>query len=339
MIRALLLLLLFSTFTCTSIAQKSGKAPKWIEKPYSVYDKANYLLAIGSGSDAQSAQNNGMMNLSRIFQAVVKADQGLFEEIREISKNGKLVSVNEASELINNIKIGTNQEIKNAKLLETYSESDGTVSVLVGIERRPTALLYKTEIENNEAEISYITQKANDESNPLRKLTKLQQALVLAKINTTLLAQKAVILEQPVMSEESASLTNTKDLVEQQKRKTLVFIDSNGISSEIRASLIESFQKEGFELADDSTKAVIYVHSTYDAQAIDLGRDDAKFVKWTLVVHVQDKFENRDFFTYQAENRDGSLTQKEAFIRAEYNAKRKLIKEFGKNLTNHILTY
>lgn len=339
MIRALLLLFVFSTFTCTSIAQKSGKTPKWIEKPYSVYDKTNYLLAIGSGSDAQSAQNNGMMNLSRIFQSSVKADQRLFEEIKEISKNGKLVSVNEASELINNIKIGTKQDIKNAKLLETYTESDGRVSVLVGIERRPTALLYTTEIEKNETEISYMVQKANDEINPVRKLTKLQQAHVLAKINATLLAQREVILERPAMSEETASLSNTKQLVEQQKKKTQVFIDSKEISSDIKASLIESFQSEGFEIVADSAKAAIYVHSTYDAQAIDLGRDDSKFVKWTLVVHVQDKFENRDFFTYQAENRDGSLTQKEAFIRAEYNAKRQLKKEFGKKLTTNILTY
>src|SRR5690606_15182035 len=116
-------------------------------------EKSQYLLAIGSGSDAQAAQNNAMMNLSRIFQQDINADQSLLEEIKEVSKNGKLAAVDEASQLINTIRIGTKQEIKNAKILESYTAKDGQVTILAGIERKPTAQLYQAEIEKNESQI------------------------------------------------------------------------------------------------------------------------------------------------------------------------------------------
>lgn len=339
MIRALTLILLFSSFACTTIAQKKGKVPVWIEQPYKAYDKSDFLLAIGSGSDMQAAQNNGMMNLSRIFQSSIKADQRMLEEIREISKNGKLVSVSEASELINNIRIGTNQQIKNAKVLESYIENDNRVTVLVGIERRPTAKLYSAEIEKNESQIASMIQESEAESNPVRKLTKLQQAHVLAKINATLVTQREVILERPAMGSDSESLSKTKSLIENQKKQTRVFIANSDLSADLKATLIEVFQKEGFELTDSEDQAAVLARGKYTAEPVDLGRDDSKFVKWTLVINVIDKLEQRDFFTYQIENRDGSLTEKEAFMRAEFNAKRRLKADFGKKLSTNLLSY
>src|SRR5690606_32917791 len=88
-----ILLFLMSACTTTGIAQKNNKLPKWVTQPYDSYKKVDYLLAIGDGADAQSAQNSAMMNLSRIFQSDIQADQRLMEEINEVSKNGKLASV------------------------------------------------------------------------------------------------------------------------------------------------------------------------------------------------------------------------------------------------------
>jgi hypothetical protein len=338
---SIILGILMSFLACSapSTAQKKGKLPTWIEQPYKQYDKSQYLLAVGSGSDAQAAQNNALMNLSRIFQADIDADQRLFDEIREISKNGKLTSVDEASSLINNVRIGTKQDIKNSKILETYTDKVGQVTVLAGIERKPTAQLYQAEIEKNESQIVELELKSNEETNPVRKLARLQEAFVLAKLNNRLATQREIILERPGSGLELESYKRVKESVEKQKRATKVVISGDNLSDEMRAAITESFQKEGFEVTNDRTDAALEAQTTFFREAIDLGRDDAQFVKWTLSINVMDLQENRSFLTWQEESRDGSKTQKEAFLRAEFNAKRKVSRSFGKKLNNQFLAY
>lgn len=327
------------TISCASLAQKrnhrSGKEPVWVTQP-SKYEKASdYLLAVGTGSSYQDARNNALGNLSRIFQSEVKTDQTLIDEFHETIKGDRLNS-DRTTQLLSVTRVGSSQNLINAKVLESYASKDGTSYVLMGMQRRETAHIYSSEISNNELHIHDLEKQADQETNILDKLGYLKKALILQEVNNNLQKQRSVLTEQSLRSLPSEDLSLTRKYQEI-KRRCLIYLNAGDIPHEIVSALDKVFQDEGFTVTRNSSHAIVHAIVSYQWRQMDMNRKDAQFVKWDFHVKFDNPSGDRSFRTFNIEGRDGALTYREAVLRCDETVKKKITTDFRKFLRNELL--
>lgn len=340
--RTFLLLLtlgLTVTMSCASMAQKSrrksGKQPVWITHPADYQKASEYLVAFGTGSSFQDARNNALGNLSRIFQSEVKTDQTLIDEFHETIKGDRLNS-DRTSQLLSVTRVGSSQNLINAKVLESYTARDETFYVLMGMQRQETAHIYSSEIANNELHINELEHQADQENNVLDKLGYLKKALVLQEVNDNLQKQRSVLTGQSLsgLRSEDHSLIRTYGEV---KKRCLIYLNTNGIPGEIVSVMDKVLQDEGFTVTRNSTDAILHAIVSYQWRQMDMNRKDAQFVKWDFHVRFDNPAGDRSFRTFNIEGRDGALTYREAVLRCDETVKKKLTTEFRKFLRNELL--
>ena len=75
----------------------------------------------------------------------------------------------------------------------------------------------------------------------------------------------------------------------------------------------------------------------FQRQRAELNRDDAEFVKWELVITLQDLESDRSFQTFMAEGRDGAPSYSDALKRADFSARNKIEKDFYTFLNNELM--
>ena len=326
------------TISCASMAQRnnrSGKQPIWVTQPTRYEKASDYLLAVGTGSRFQDARNSALGNLSRIFQSEVKTDQTLIDEFHETIKDDRLNS-DRTTQLLSVTRVGSNQNLINARVLETYTSKDGNIYVLMGMQRRETARIYSSEISNNELHINELENQADQESDILDKLGYLKKALILQEVNDNLQKQRSVLTGQSVgnlPSEDSSLLHKYRDV----KKRCLIYLNARDIPGGIVSVMDKVLQDEGFTVTGNSNHSIIHANVSYQWRQMDMNRKDAQFVKWDFHVQFSDPAGDRSFRTFNIEGRDGALTYREAVLRCDETVKKKISTDFRKFLRNELL--
>lgn len=327
------------TLSCASMAQKksakSGKQPIWITQPANYENASEYLVAVGTGSNYQDARNNALGNLSRIFQSEVKTDQTLIDEFHETISDDNLNS-DRTTQLLSVTRVGSSQNLINAKVMETYTTRDGTFYMLMGMHRRNTARIYSSEISNNELHINDLVNQADNENNILDKLGYLKKAMILQEVNDNLQKQRSVLTGRSMdnMASNEGSLSQKYRSV---KKKCLIYINADGIPDQIISEMHRVFQDEGFTVTKNSSDAIVHAIVTYQWRQMDMNRKDAQFVKWDFHVRFSSPAGDYSFRTFNTEGRDGALTYREAVLRSDETVKKKITTDFRKFLSDELL--
>ncbi len=327
------------TISCASMAQRSshrsGKEPVWVTQPAKYGKASDYLLAVGTGSSYQDARNNALGNLSRIFQSEVKTDQTLIDEFHETIKDDRLNS-DRTTQLLSVTRVGSSQNLINAKVLESYTAKDGTLYVLMGMQRRETAQIYSSEISNNELHINDLENQADQGNNILDKLGYLKKALILQEVNDNLRKQRSVLTGQSISalpSEDGSLLQKYRDV----KKRCLIYLNANDMPDGIVSVMDKVLQEEGFTVTKNSAHSIIHAVVSYQWRQMDMNRKDAQFVKWDFHVRFNNPSGGRSFRTFNIEGRDGALTYREAVLRCDETVKKKISTDFRKFLRSELL--
>tara|TARA_R100000388_G_scaffold86091_2_gene65457 strand:+ start:53270 stop:54316 length:1047 start_codon:yes stop_codon:yes gene_type:complete len=341
-----LMLLISITFVvgmgCGSSGNTSGNSnsngiPGWVENPGSEYSEAKYLMAVGSGSTLNEARGDAFSQLSQIFQMDIDATQQLTTEVIDRSTNNNFYSES-TSQLLNNIKIGTNQELMNTSILTSEVDKFGTYHALAGMDRAETSRIYSQEISNNQIKISEFENNASNESNILQKLVLLTKARAVASANEVLTRQLNVIQGGAgTGGDATTTLTRIQEKFRAIQQQANVSIQSDNATYTVKSAVAGAFQKEGFSIIENTENAILGVTINYQTQEANLNRDDAEFVKWELVIEIEDKQSDRSFRTFMVEGRDGAPSYSDALKRADFTARNKIEKDFAQFLNNELL--
>lgn len=322
---------------CSTSAPSSGSSiPGWVQDPGSEYSEQQYLMAVGNGSTLTEARSSAFANLSQIFQMDINAMEELSSEFIEGNTGDEFYSES-TSKLLNNIRIGTNQELMNTSILTSEVDNMGTYYALAGMDRAESSRVYRQEISNNTLKIDEYESVADRESNTLQKLILLNKAKAMASANEILTRQLNIIQGGAVTGGEAASvLTRINEKFRTTQQEANIYIRSDNASETIWSAIAGVFQQSGFSVAKDQANAILLVDINYLTQNADLNRNDAEFVKWELVIDVTDQQSDRSFKTYIAEGRDGAPSYSDALKRADFNARNKIETEFNRFLTTQL---
>ncbi len=331
-------LLLWGCSTPKSTSSGSNGIPNWVNNPASEFNEQKYLMAVGSGSTLNEARGDAFASLSQIFQMDINATEQVTSEFIDRNINNQLYSES-TSQLLNNIKIGTNQELMNTSILTSEVDKFGTYHALAGMDRAESSRIYNQEISNNQIKINELEQNADSESNILQKLVLLKKAQSFAAANKILTRQLNIIRGGAgTGGEATQTLVRLQEKFRTAQQKAIVRLSTDSATSSVKAAVASVLQNAGFTITEETNDdAILEVDVNYQTQEANLNRNDAEFVKWELVIEVNDLQTNRSFKTYMTEGRDGAPSYSDALKRADFTARSKIEKDFNTFLNNELL--
>lgn len=334
-------LVLFFLLACACSSQKpvsGNELPGWADNPSDVYNESQYLLAVGSGNTLNEAHESALGSLARIFQADINASQELIDEFIETSKNEEFSS-EQTTQLLNVTRIGSSQDLMNTQILESEVAGNGTYYALAGMDRLETASIYNQEISNNDLKIHEYETNAEQETDPLYMLILLKKALVLAEVNENLSRQRNILLGGASDRElNTMTLTRIQENFRIIKQQVPVTIQSVSASETILTAIAGVFQQEGFNIDHSGREPVLEVKVDYQSREAELNRENNKFVKWELIIDIENNLSGQSFKTFITEGRDGALSYKDALKRADFSARKEIENSFKRFLNQELLT-
>jgi len=321
----------------TQSSQTNSGIPAWVIDPSAQFSERTYLMAVGSGDNLADARADAMLNLAQIFRSQIDGTQNLYSEFAETTRNRTDFTSRETIRLMNNIRVGASEELLNTEVLKSEVGSDGSYYVLAGMNRSASVQVYQQEITNNYQKIENNKASADQATGTIQKLSLFKENLLLARINENLNEQLAII--SPGTNNNETAINMLSDAQEQfnaiqeSSIVQLSLADNNQI---IKDAIAAVFQKEGFVLGDNYP--VLKVEINYDVQEANLNRDDAEFVLWDLSISIKEVETDKDYNTFSTRGRDGAISLRDAFKRAEFSASKEIESKFSRFLNNEVLS-
>lgn len=318
-----------------SLAQKVT-LPNWVENPSSVYNPKEYLLAVGSGSSLQNAQNKALGNLTRIFQSKVKSSQKLIDEFQETSGNNR-ISSDRVTQLLSVTEIGSRQNLINAKILKTYKDNSGTFYALAGMKRHETARLYSAEISRNELKLNEYENRIKNEKDLLLRLGLVKKALILVKVNQNLKKQRDILLGRNMDVPEGKTRLHLEKEYQYLRKHSLIYLSAPNIPLAIQNAVTNALKDEGFILTNQADKAIIKAKLHYSYHEADLKRKDAYFIRWNFSIRMNDNHNGDRLKTFSLKGRDGGLSHNGAVLRSQQTLCTKIKHDFKEFIETELL--
>ena len=334
----LLLMVVLITLSCKSTETNSqtSKLPEWVNNPAAGFSETTYLMAVGSGSTMAEARTRAMQNLAQIFRSTVEGSQNLYSDVQESTRNNTEFTSQESIRLINNIRIGANEDLMNTEVLQSHVATDGNYYVLAGMDRMESSRVYHQEMETNGVKIENHLNNSDRQISVVRQLMELKQAVLLAKINENFSRQLEIILPGNTNAEiNTQKLLETENRLKATQEKAIVAISMNSSHPSIKEAVAKVFQSQGFSIGD-AASALLTVTINYDAREANLNRDDAKFASWELSIAINEIANGQSYKTYTTRGRDGALSLSDAYKRAEFSAIKEIDTKFSSFLNTEL---
>jgi LPP20 lipoprotein len=329
-ISVLTILLLIS---CAAQAKgKKGVEPDWLLNPKKVYPDLLYLTAIGEGDSRTEAENYAASNLAKTFESRVSTDETYSQRYQELVKNDE-VSFEDQTNVSKNVNINAEQTLYNIQFSESYTDKVGRIHVLAYINRTRTADIYEEKIETNSEKINYYVNQADGSTDIRIKYAAMSAAALISDNNNILLEQLDIIS------------SDTKDFIDIDynhneiskfsalyARSISFNIDiSNDADDKITNLLMNLFNDMGFVMSDDHILSVV---GEINFQETDLNRDDFKFIRYELTLHITDQ-DNIQVSSLSEKGKEGHTT----YFEAQERAVRKLEEKIKRSVKIKIINY
>ena len=321
----------------TQPARTNSSIPSWAVDPSSAFSERQYLMTVGSGDNLADARADAMLNLAQIFRSKIEGTQNLYSEFAETTRNRTDFTSRETIRLMNNIRVGANEELLNTEVLKSEVGADGAYYVLAGMDRMASLRVYEQEISNNYQKIDNNKASSEEALSTIQKLSLLKENVLLARINENLNEQLAIISPGSNESDKAIDVLNNARLqFEEVQENSIVKLNISQENQVIRDALSAVFQKEGFILGEEN--AVLQIDVIYSAEEANLNRDDAEFVIWDISIKVKEVETGKDYNTFSTRGRDGALNLSDAYNRAEFSASKEIESSFSRFLNTEVLS-
>jgi hypothetical protein len=273
-----LLALLFLT-GCSTL----HRTPDWVKNPKTVYPESQYLVAVGEGDTRRAAENAATANLSKIFEAHIESDERLFDQVHETNK-----AFNRTTDFTADINILSSQTLRNIQHAEAWQDKLGRVHAVAYLNRRDTAGIYCSHIDEQTARVQFLLSHAEQNDDLLKKFATLRAAARAATENDLLLRQLKVIHPPSAASATpSYSGNNIRKSLADTAKKIRVQIKVDGDDDNHMTSVIEELiiTHYGFVVG---TPAVLKIDGRITVN--DTGQRTASlvFVRYNLIVQIKD---------------------------------------------------
>jgi len=163
-----------------------GGRPEWVRSVDSVYPKAQYVAAVGSGNDRQTAEKQAFAALVSIYGQSIAIDEKISTLYQDMVKSGGISNWTESNTAqIDISRQASMDRLVGAEIKEVWNDPSGTVYAVALMEKAQAAGLYSDMVKANLGMINNLVNMTPAEKNSLGGYSRYQFAAVLADINTS----------------------------------------------------------------------------------------------------------------------------------------------------------
>jgi len=172
------------TNTAPTEETRGGKQPAWVNDPYVVYKKDQFVAAVGSGANRSAAANKALAELVAIFGRSVNSTFTTVTNYTEAMDKG-VVSVSESVNVRDQIATAASMNnLVGAEIGNVWDSGKGTFYVAAYLYIERTIAIYSDMIILNNQNIDMLTTMSNAERNTLDGYARFKLASQIAGINS-----------------------------------------------------------------------------------------------------------------------------------------------------------
>ncbi len=319
--------------------EKAGKAltarPEWVANPRTSFPEAQYVSAVGTGTDRESAEKAALGALVSVFGQQVQGETTTTSRYSEAVKAGKVV-VSEDASVDQAVRTSFDFDtLVGAEIRDTWDDGKGTLYAVAVIDKAKGAILYRDLIASNEETIAKLTDIEKGEEYTFDAYARYDLASVIGDSNKRFLNALSVL--SPGMAAASRGSTHTGDEFRLQCLKIAKNIPigvavANDRDGRIAAAFSSVISDAGFKTGSSSSRYVL--EGSLSLSEATLAANPNKFVRYVVDAKLTDTTSGSVLLPYSANGREGHATLPEAENRAVRAAEAKIKGDYGTVLSD-----
>ena len=319
-----------STNSKTSGKVSSKNAPDWVTNPYSYYNSAKYLVAVGTGTDDNSAEDDAKADLVRVLKQNIEATQHV-----------NLTATTRTEETTYTQDVFSAAGIKNLSGLSIDKKAyeDSRVYALAVLNRQEAADNYAKNIRHMDSKISEYITFAKSHSGELMSVIYAHKALTLAS-EIEYYEGLVSILNAPHAPDTSISYGSYVQLqhnVDEIKKSVPIHLIIEGdVKNQAAASIKKVFEQFGFIIQDADLPACPYsLVAGINIEKADASDDKHFFYTYDYSIEIIGN-KKESYFMYSSNGRAGHVNNQGAKNRAMFMIKKDVETKFHDKLSEFI---
>ena len=329
-------LLLFS-LSCVSSPDNSGTSsgkPAWVDNVNSVYNKSQFVAAVGYAANREMAEKNALTNLAAFFGQSIKADQTISNTYYEAVRNGVTAGWSDNIAMQNKITTSVSVDtLIGAEINEVWHDIKNNIFYAVAsMERTKTIRMYTDMILDNIKMINNLTTMSQTEKSTLEAISRYQFAATVADINVSY-ANLLMLLNAPISSGVKRGDEYRHEMRNITKDIPIDIIVTNDRESRIQSAFVKVFSDFGFKSGGTNPRYTLRVN--VKLSPVEFPNNSNKFVQMELNANLIDSFTREALLPFTFNNREGHLTLAGAENRAFLSAEEKIINEYNEVLIEY----
>lgn len=314
-----------------------GAEPAWVTAPDSVYDRGNYVAAVGYAPDRNTAEKNALANLTALFGQSIQGEAAAVTRYSEVVANGAVKALSDTS-FDSAIKTSVQLEsLVGAEIRDYWYDGASTHYAVAVMERGKTAALYTDMIRSNEDIITGLVNMKDSEKNSLDGYSRYILAATIADANRVF-ANVLSVVGASNSGINTAGMRKGDDLrIEAAKIAGNIPISvtvTGDRADRLKGAFAAAIGKQGFRSGGASSRYAL--NAAVTLAPVELPNQQNKFVRYTVDANLVDTSTGGVLLPYAINGREGHISLPEAENRAFAAAERKINGEYGKLLSDYL---
>ncbi|MDC7223114.1 MAG: LPP20 family lipoprotein [Spirochaetales bacterium] len=320
----------------SSSSRSQSKQPEWVTDIYSVYPEEDYLAVLGEGDSLTQAQSKAASNMALIFESRIVVDSTVESRFVEMRSEGVFAGSSEETSVTDKISQLSDQTLMNLKYGESWTDSMGKVIVAAYLDRRETAELYRTRMNEQSQVLNRLKGRGDDADSKLSQYAYYDSAYVIAMANEVMKEQLEII--SPMTARTAGMGYNLAEIrtARTEAAESMTFrMDFTGNDEGKAASaMLEVLTDMGFIV---SPEGEIAVSGSVRSEKIDRNNDYENF-KWYLLIDIIDE-QGNGILAVNESGISASTSETAALSRVNTDVKKVINKEFEKQFNDYLNSF
>jgi hypothetical protein len=306
----------------SAAAASAGKAPLWVSDRNAAFPDSQWLCAVESAQDKNTAQAAAMNALARVFRTDIQGISSSYQEFAHVAASSdkkKIAAFTESRDFAQEVTTSTNITGLIGVQSDVWTAKDGTAYANARMNRRECAARYAAMIRENEGVIGLLKEEAARAPETFDAFESLNFAVTVAVVTDYF--QSLLEVLDPAATSRRPNYGNADTvrlLALNAARSIVITVQVNGDTSGRIAKAFSSFLEEkGFRTNSAGSNSYLLA-TVFELEDVVLGsssNQSNKFVRYVLNTSITHN-DGKEVFSYSGNGREGHISESAARQRA-----------------------
>jgi hypothetical protein len=314
--------------------ERSGPKPPWLDSVGAVYNRQQYLAAVGYAGTRATAEKNAFANLAAIFGQSIQADQKVTDTYQEAVKNGVTAAWAGNTVLENTIQTSTSMDaLVGAEIREVWFDNKSTWYAAAVMEKTKAIRLYTGMIQANKTMIANLVAMDQAEKHTLEGFSRYEFAAAAADMNTVY-GNVLQVLDAAPPGELTSGDVYRFEAFNIARTIPVGVAVKNDRAGRIQGAFARALADLGFRSGGNDSPYIVEAEINFSE--VQFPNQQNKFARYEVAANLIDVNGKTALAPYSTTGREGHLTLAEAENRALAAAERKISDEYKTLLSGYL---